>query len=205
MSEGDLEIVFEYVNTLSPRVVTTSDSSRRVEVFEPGKSIDDLAPIAQKSGVRVDDILLANRAVYQDDLSSLVSPTPNLLPIRITSTGRIAQTAQTAQRVRSDLQKLSNVDTAASSMAEIHAWTSVRVNCFVNILKPSNNDAAAQNPSTQFLEGCGQGARWRRAEIVELQCDSLATEKSKSRFHEVDLVRDFLTVMHGSHRAWKDP
>jgi hypothetical protein len=147
---------------------------------------------------------LANRAVHQDDLSSLVSPTPNLLPIRITYTGSIGRTAQTAQRVRSDLQQLSNVDTAASSMAEIHAWTSVRVNCFVNILKPSNNDAAAQNPSTQFLEGCGQGLRWRRAEIVELQCDPLATEKSKSRFHEVDLVRDFLTVMHGSHRAWKD-
>jgi hypothetical protein len=57
VSEGDLEIVFEYVNTLSPRVETTSDSSRRVEVFEPGKSIDDLALIAQKSGVSVDDFL----------------------------------------------------------------------------------------------------------------------------------------------------
>jgi hypothetical protein len=149
----------------------------------------------------VSGLYLANRAVCQDDLSSIVSPTPNLLPIRISSTGSLAQTAQ---RVRSDLQKLSSVDTAASSMAEIHAWTSVRVNCFVNILKPSNNDAAAQSPSTQFLEECGQGARWRRAEIVELQCDPLATEKSKSRVHEVDSVSDFPSVMHGSHRAWKD-
>jgi hypothetical protein len=48
VSEGVLEIIFEYAKTLNPSVVTTSDSSKKVEVFEPGKSIDDVAPNRSK-------------------------------------------------------------------------------------------------------------------------------------------------------------
>jgi hypothetical protein len=43
VSEGVFEMVVEYANTLNGRVVTTSNSSRKVEVFEPGNSIDDIA------------------------------------------------------------------------------------------------------------------------------------------------------------------
>lgn len=119
---------------LGPKVLATSDASKRVEVFELDNRIDNVALIAQRIGVIVDAILLpalskvysslpnvkggdpshtpdgidggkdivfglslANCAVCDGDLSSLLAPALNLLPIRMPLTGSQAKIAQTVQ------------------------------------------------------------------------------------------------------------
>lgn len=216
---------------LCRRGVTTSDNKKRIEVFEPNNSIENVVKTAQKNGVSVDAILLAafskvyrrllsiengaasqedadpekvqdvifglylaSRAGYDEDLSSLAAPTLNLLPIRISPTGTLPEIAQ---RVQSDLQRLRDAAIAGTSLAEILDWTGVRVNCFVNILKPSDDHAAAQSMSTRLWERSGDERR-RRAEIVELQCDPLlrgdAEEEGSSQFLAAYLVRYFLST-----------
>ena len=44
---------------LVPKGIGTSDTSKRVEVFEPGNSVENVALMAQRNGVSVDAILLA--------------------------------------------------------------------------------------------------------------------------------------------------
>lgn len=150
-------------------------------------------------------LYLESRAIYDEDLSSLAAPTLNLLPIR---TSPISTSVHIAQSKQSDLQKLTNADTAGMSLVEIYDWASVCINCFVNILKLSDNiDTAAQSTSIQFQKPGGEGTR-TRAEVVELRYDpsfQFDVEKSLSSFHEAYLVSDFpsslpfIVAFHGLH------
>jgi aryl carrier-like protein len=141
---------------------------QRTEVFHPSRTIIPLKQLAQDSGVTTDSLLLAaisklhaqrfpnmastvvfgiylaNRAPFGSDLSSLVAPTLNLLPlcVRDPISRDLPSIAKDIQR---DLQLVSSADMVSASLAEIYKWTGVRVNFFVNIIKDYSSGKDKEN------------------------------------------------------------
>jgi ferricrocin synthase len=137
-------------------------ANHRIEAFIPEIPIGDVVLVGQRLGVSVDALLLAvfsniysnlvrqnvptnsdevvfglylaNRAVYGEDLSTMMAPTLNLLPLRVKGIGSTC-VVDVARRIQMDLRRISSAEVVGTSLAEIHAWTGVRVNCFVNILR----------------------------------------------------------------------
>jgi hypothetical protein len=66
-SEGLWRSYLSVPTLLCPRDVCASDSSERIEVFEPVNSIKSIALIAERNGVSVDALLLtAFSKAYRD-------------------------------------------------------------------------------------------------------------------------------------------
>lgn len=78
-------------------------------------------------------IYLANRALPMDNLSTAVIPTLNLLPLRINAP-LSTPLVEVAKQIQHDLQTLNEPAYATSSLFDIHEWTGVKVNIFVNFL-----------------------------------------------------------------------
>lgn len=110
-------------------------------------------------------IYLSNRAPFGSDLSSLSAPTLNLLPLRVDR-----PSARSIEKIASDIQRDLNVigskEMVGASLAEIYEWTSVRVDCFVNILRSANPGSHGQisggAEEWQAVQDLG-----KRAEVVE--------------------------------------
>ncbi|KAF3036183.1 nrps [Didymella heteroderae] len=82
-------------------------------------------------------VYLANRGLPIENLESEPCPTVNLLPLRTEASPSPSSSTplvDIAKRVQDDLRKLSEPVIATSSLAEIAAWTGVRVDAFVNFL-----------------------------------------------------------------------
>lgn len=139
-----------------------SCSNTRTENFRSSLRIPSLKRLTQDAGVSIDAILLtsmskiyaqflnlknlntssqvvfgvflANRAPFEEDFSELPVPTLNLLPLRVRNPlGR--EMRDVAAEIQRDLQQISSEEMSSSSLNDIYAWTGVRVNFFVNILK----------------------------------------------------------------------
>jgi len=147
--------------------VTTKDTpapktKQRTEVFHPLNQISNVKQLAQDSGVSMDalflaavakiyaqrlpsegasqvvfGIYLANRAPFGEDLSSLAAPTLNLLPLRVRKP-LSRSVSELAKEIQKDIHMISSKEMVSASLADIYAWTGVRVNFFVNILKSAN-------------------------------------------------------------------
>jgi len=135
-------------------------SGRRIEVYRPSMSINNIGFVAQRLGLSSDALIIAtfaqvyrrvvtsaspeaifglylsNRAPFGEDLSKLVAPTLNLLPIRVPD----QDLATAAKGVQRDLQLLSSSDVVGTSLKEVWEWTGVKVNCFLNLLKSTTVD-----------------------------------------------------------------
>ncbi|PMD18981.1 hypothetical protein NA56DRAFT_603525 [Hyaloscypha hepaticicola] len=162
---------------------------QRTEVFHPLNQISNVKQLAQDSGVSIDALLLAavaklyahklgssfakqvvfgiylaNRAPFGEDLSNLAAPTLNLLPLRVRDPlSRSIQ--ELAKEVQKDIHDISSKEMVSASLAEIYAWTGVRVNFFVNILKSVNSspkDTSGDNEN-EWLAVHDLG---KRAEVV---------------------------------------
>lgn len=168
---------------------------RRTEVFHQSRRISPLKKLAQDAGVSIDSLLLAttarlyaqhlhdkspaspatqvqfgiylaNRAPFGEDLSSLAAPTLNLLPLRVQDplTRGAANLAKAIQR---DLHEISSAEMCSASLAQIYAWTGVRVDFFVNIHK----DAIAAIEEEDGVLGPSQsrdkGTARKKAGVVE--------------------------------------
>ncbi|KAH8678786.1 hypothetical protein BGZ60DRAFT_428607 [Tricladium varicosporioides] len=98
-------------------------------------------------------IYLANRAPFGEDLSNLLAPTLNLLPLRITSPLK-REISDIAKDIQKDIGLIGSKEMVFASLDEIYQWTGVRVSCFANILKTSSPHASS-NPSgtTKKMEG----------------------------------------------------
>lgn len=172
-------------------VPETPDLTRRVEIFKPSVPIGDITSAAKKAGVTVDALLLAafskayeltkqlasdetviglylaNRSATTD-LSELVAPTLNLLPLRIQSAqGGIADVAAAVQR---DLQRLSEVGNVGASLVDVYRWTGRSVGVFVNVLKTSSSSDAEsgdEKAGELFAESLSEVDMLRpRAEVI---------------------------------------
>ena len=89
-------------------------------------------------------IYLANRSLDIDNITKLVAPTFNIVSIRVQL--GLDTLLATAQQVQHDLAEIGSLENCGVSMREIHAWTGVRVNTFINFL--SLPDDAPGNKST---------------------------------------------------------
>ncbi|KAL5352222.1 hypothetical protein ACLOAV_002169 [Pseudogymnoascus australis] len=146
--------------TESASVPETSDLTHRVEIFKPSLPIGDIASAARKAGVTVDALLLAAFSKAYDvtrqsasdetvvglylanrsattDLSDLVAPTLNLLPLRIQNSSSGLE--EIAGGVQKDLLKLSEVGNVGASLADVYRWTGRSVGVFVNVLKTTSS------------------------------------------------------------------
>ncbi|KFZ21106.1 hypothetical protein V502_02950 [Pseudogymnoascus sp. VKM F-4520 (FW-2644)] len=173
-------------------VPETPDLTRRVEIFKPSVPIGDITSAAKKAGVTVDALLLAafpkayevirqpasdetviglylaNRSATTD-LSELVAPTLNLLPLRIQSAqGGIEDVAAGVQK---DLLRLSEVGNIGASLADVYRWTGRRVGVFVNVLKTSSSSDSGgdEKASELFVESLSEVDMLRpRAEVIDV-------------------------------------
>ncbi|KFY19001.1 hypothetical protein V491_04630, partial [Pseudogymnoascus sp. VKM F-3775] len=176
--------------TESSSVLETPDLSRRVEIFKPSVPIGDVASAAKKAGVTVDALLLAafskayestkgtvgdetviglylaNRSAAAD-LSELVAPTLNLVPLRIQdSSVGIENVASGVQR---DLLTVSEVENVGVSLADVWRWTGRRVGVFVNVLKTPSDEGGNEKVSELFAESLSEVDMLRpRAEIIDV-------------------------------------
>jgi amino acid adenylation domain-containing protein len=142
-------------------------SRNRVEIFKPAflQSTGSLEAKVRKEGLTVQSLLfaayarvyaqLAHRSQHgnaKDDvvigiylsgrshiehLSTLRSPTLNLLPLLVRSAGTVPL-VQSARQIQHDLQMIGTLENSAASLWEIAALTGVRVDTFVNFQRLSD-------------------------------------------------------------------
>jgi ferricrocin synthase len=163
---------------------------KRTEVFHPLNQVSNIKQLAQDSGVSIDalflaaasriyasklpsgsatqvvfGIYLANRAPFGEDLSTLVAPTLNLLPLRVQDP--LSRTIpELAKVIQKDIHMISSKEMVSASLANIYTWTGVRVNLFVNILKSANPGMKSKQESNRE-EWLAVQDLGKRAEVVD--------------------------------------
>jgi ferricrocin synthase len=165
-------------------------SKKRMEVFHPLNQVSNIKQLAQDSGVSIDalflaaaskiyasklpsgsatqvvfGIYLANRSPFGEDLSNLVAPTLNLLPLRVQDP--LSRTIpELAKVIQKDIHMISSKEMVSASLADIYTWTGVRVNFFVNILKSANPGIKSKQESKRE-EWIAVQDLGKRAEVVD--------------------------------------
>lgn len=154
----------------------STKSHQRTEVFRPSMMVSPLKQLAQSTGVSIDalflagiskqyaqhissssdvvlGIYLANRAPFGEDLSGLAAPTLNLLPLRVNKPLG-TDLMELAKKVQHDLSEISSKEMSSASLEQIHAWTGVKIDFFVNILKSASDseDDTLFKPLQEFEE-----------------------------------------------------
>ncbi|KAF2153761.1 peptide synthetase [Myriangium duriaei CBS 260.36] len=180
-----------YLDGVQCSSVQAKYAGRRIEVFDPvvfelhdkdeatlrqhGISIQALffAVYAQlyanAQGAPSDVVIgiyLANRS-HSEDLSRLVAPTVNVLPLRV-ATG-FKNLTSVARQVQQDLQAISNPENSATSLWDIQRWTNVTIDTFVNFIKlPHADDDGALCEGPIRIKNLDDEREFRkRAEIHE--------------------------------------
>jgi aryl carrier-like protein len=90
----------------------------------------------KKMGSREDVVVgvyLANRSYPLEGLLDLAAPTLNILPLRLRDVVR-RSIIDLAGEIQSDLQRIGHAENSCVSLIEIHEWTGVRLDTFVNFL-----------------------------------------------------------------------
>jgi hypothetical protein len=126
-------------------------------------------------------LYLANRSATTD-LSELVGPTLNLVPLRIRSAGGGLE--EVAGGVQRDLLKLSEVGHVGASLADVWRWTGRRVGVFVNVLKSasSGEENGDEKAGGLFEESLSEVDMLRpRAEVVDVVSDQRLRDGFKER------------------------
>lgn len=171
-----------YLSGLSPRLCTAEPpaGTSKTEIFRPGLlDTAALEQAARRNGIsthalflasyarlhakthgrEAQDVVLgvyfANRGLLIEKLESATCPTVNLLPLRISVSSPSSETSllDAAKQIQNDLRALSEPVIATSSLAEIAAWTGVRVGVFVNFLAlPSTHTSVSSSSVTPAEE-----------------------------------------------------
>ncbi|TGO63093.1 hypothetical protein BCON_0015g00220 [Botryotinia convoluta] len=194
----DLDLEFEVIG---PGIRKPS----RVEVFKPGVPAKGVKPRAQNAGVSIDHILivlasivlndqqnkndedaeedlivglyLANRFPFSQNLSTMMAPTLNLLPIKIVPMDRNEDDdlaiSELAKNVQKDLAKISRGGMANVGLDEVYQWTGVKVHGWINIVKNvSDHGVKIDEEDSEEMSG------W---EVVEDLNGNTAKEHEKSQ------------------------
>ena len=77
-------------------------------------------------------IYLANRSLDIDGLVDCVTPTFNIVPLRIHIEGR--SLFESAAMIQQDLADITKFENCCTSLHDIHAWTGVKIDTYVNFL-----------------------------------------------------------------------
>lgn len=103
-------------------------------------------------------VYLANRGFPLEGLQTMISPTLNMVPLRIAnseSSPSSSRLIESAHQIQKDLHEMSRVEHSGASLLEINDWTGVRVDTFVNFLRlpdsvSDENDANATSSNIRF-------------------------------------------------------
>jgi hypothetical protein len=103
-------------------------------------------------------VYLANRGFPLEGLETMISPTLNMVPLRIAnseSSPSSSRLIQSAHQIQRDLHEISRVEHSGASLLEISNWTGIRVDIFVNFLRlpdsvSDENDANATSSNIRF-------------------------------------------------------
>jgi hypothetical protein len=155
------------VNTISLQQPENDNFMNRVEIFKPAflQSTGSLEARVRKEGLTMQSLLfaayarvyaqLAHRSQHEDakddvvigiylagrshfeNLSTLRSPTLNLVPVLVRSAS-IVPLIQSARQIQHDLQLIGTLENSAASLWEVAALTGVRVDTFVNFQRLSD-------------------------------------------------------------------
>lgn len=100
------------------------------------------------SGDLVVGLYLANRSFITDELSELVAPTLNIVPLRLDNKTNSSDNSlfSAAQKIQDDINLISMVEHSCVSLLEIAEWTGVRINTCINFLRlPEVEDDGSTN------------------------------------------------------------
>ncbi|KAK5092060.1 hypothetical protein LTR70_009071 [Exophiala xenobiotica] len=110
-------------------------------------------------------IYLANRSLDLDGIIDLVAPTFNVVPLKVSISGSSREDIlSSAKEVQRDLEEIGRPENCGVSLREIHAWTSVTLDCYVNFLKlPRQDDQTVEQSGDDGLR-VDKGVTVRHAE-----------------------------------------
>ncbi|KAK5957388.1 NRPS [Knufia fluminis] len=117
-------------------------------------------------------VYLANRSLDVDGITNLVAPTFNVVPLKVNITGsRAKDILDSARTVQQDLEEMGRPQNCGISLRDIHAWTGVKLDCYVNFLRlPGEADDET---------GAHGGTRSTNAEVVVRHAEGEARERAK--------------------------
>ncbi|KAF2799981.1 hypothetical protein K505DRAFT_264797 [Melanomma pulvis-pyrius CBS 109.77] len=154
-----------------------SSPTSKIELFSPSilPSVKALDTLARKYGIsthslflavyaklyatltstpeKMDVIIgvyLANRSLPIPHIAQAAIPTVNLVPLRV-STSHETDILETAAQIQYDIQEISSAANASVSLHEIHDWTGVQIDTFVNFLKLPDMETRTSD-STREIE-----------------------------------------------------
>ncbi|KAK8170688.1 hypothetical protein BC567DRAFT_164251 [Phyllosticta citribraziliensis] len=108
-------------------------------------------------------IWLASRSLAIDDLADAAVPTVNLVPLRILAPLETSL-FDTAKRIQADLADIGTAENSSVALSEIHRWTGVQVDTFVNFLKLPEGEEGSDVAGTADV-GAGEDNSIRVREV----------------------------------------
>ena len=79
-------------------------------------------------------LYLSNRHFDITDIATMVAPTLNIVPLRITAI-RTTSIVELSKKIQDDLAAISAVQNAVVDLRRIEKWTGITVDCFFNFMK----------------------------------------------------------------------
>ena len=98
-------------------------------------------------GELVVGVYLANRSHEHEGLSTLLAPTVNVVPLKI-SIRNGSSLFESARAVQEDLGQIGSIEQCTVSLSEVYEWTGVRIDCFLNFLKLPGMEKTSSSSET---------------------------------------------------------
>ena len=139
-------------------------------------------------------IYLANRS-HLDELSSLVAPTVNLVPLRVRNP-KETSLISSARQIQEDLLSIGTLENSSVSLWEIYNWTGVKVDTIVNFIKlPDTHDEGEQRDAEGAIvvEEAQNGHKTAKRSLVH---DVDTAEFKQPKQLERNLVQDAYPVSY---------
>jgi hypothetical protein len=130
-------------------------------------------------------IYLANRSHSIQGISDAAVPTVNLVPLRV-SAPMDYEVLEVAAQIQYAIQEISSSVNSTVSLAEIHEWTGVNVDCWVNFLKlpDSSGNGDITGPEDN------RGLQIRQVDQWEGDVSRVSTAEQGRRFDKPVEMRD---------------
>lgn len=110
-------------------------------------------------------LYMANRS-HSDELSTLVAPTVNLVPVRVRAP-KSTDIISIAKQIQNDLKVIGTAEISATALWEIERWTGVKVDTIVNFIKLP--DAEEQNRGSEdeiVIEDADNGVKTEKRSLL---------------------------------------
>ncbi|KAL7621778.1 hypothetical protein AAE478_007277 [Parahypoxylon ruwenzoriense] len=138
-------------------------------------------------------IYLANRSSF-GNLEEAPFPTLNIVPV-VVKKPLVRSILSVAIEIQKDIFEISSFDNASIGLWEIHDWTGIQVETFVNFLIPPDSTTTRTNPSIRVTEMAAPEANKPPQHLAKPNSDSVSSNKvNDAFFHAVDIE----VALHGN-------